>query len=306
MRARFGVRRSEATAGRGVLRGACGELLLASALLSACSGDALVVGHERPRPGGDDGEPGGTGAPGGPEPPDVALLEDCPPSPAERRALLGCWPTPHLGTWRGYFIGVPLYETRDGAAAEFPLGDVLLRLGVDGAGDLTFGVSPSAPSAAVSGAASCEAPAAAPGCEQPGRLLAGFAYRLEQVFLHDPELEPSARIAGEPPIERPERMEFQLRVGEPWNAWCVERAPDEPASCSAGECAKGQWPATPSPERGGAGVECRCDGEGCRPDAPSLFMRLSLSDDGKWLRGASAPVGQSPAGARFELRKELE
>jgi hypothetical protein len=156
--------------------GACVAALVAA--VAGCSGDSLLIGQERPRfnPGADD--PGGLGSTGSAAPPpDVGLISDCPPSPEERHALPGCWPTRHVGTWRGFFIGIPRYETIDGAGAEFPPGDVLLEVTDDGAAHLTFGATRQA-LASEPPLVLCPPREAAPACPTPGLLVAGFAYEL--------------------------------------------------------------------------------------------------------------------------------
>jgi hypothetical protein len=309
-------------AGLGVRRsGPCSEafraahhlaLVLALAL-AGCSGKAFVVGGERPRsgPGGDD--PEGPGGPNGGVPPvDVALVEDCPPSPEERQALLGCWPPPHLGRWRGFFTGDPWYATLDGGAAEFPTGDVLLDLGNDGAGHMIFGAPQTGWAATDAPLAPCSEPYAAPDCNELGLLIAGFSYRLETVELFDRELGKEPRIAGEEPPLIGERMSFQVRVGEPWDVWCALKEPAKGA-CTGGDCPGGKpWPAAPAaPDSSGDGdgddpAGCRCSETGCQPYAPSLFIELSMSVDADALRGSYTPTDVSIAPARLEFVRDSE
>jgi len=309
MVALFGVRLGGLSMGIAASRLVCCATLLAGA---GCEGGALIVGQERPRPGSSDDEGGGPDGVEGAPPPDVTLVEDCPPTPGERRELLGCWPTPHLGAWRGFFTGIPRYETADGAGAEFPTGDVRLLLGVDGAGLLTFGVPPAIASAALERSVpACGAPAAPMECERPGLVIPGFTYRLEEISLYDRALERETRIEGEAPLERPESMDFRVRVGEPWDAWCSEQTPEDGTSearCRADECEKGQRPAPPAAiESAGGGVAgCRCDADGCRPEAASLFIELDMSGDQKSLRGSYTPGDARLGQARLEFRKELD
>lgn len=301
----FGNRRSglercfEASVARGVA--------LALAAL-ACSGSSFVVGEERPGAAGlGEDEVDGPGVVDPSEPaPDVALLEDCPPSPVERRSLLGCWPTRHVGRWRGFFIGLPRYETLDGGGAEFPRGDVLLELGVDGAGELRFGVAPTEVTASSSAPVpACGGPSSPQECTDPGLLLAGFRYRLEVMELFDAEEAPASRIAGEPRVRFGERMSFVVQVGQPWEAVCADV--EAAIACAPGECAR-------LPERPGAveptgGVNpeapaCRCEASGCEPRGASLSISLRLSDDGLALRGTYTPNDASLGQARLEFAKD--
>src|SRR5262245_24210844 len=111
MVAGFGVWRSRPRSSGGVARIASAVALgvaLASAL-AGCTGETLVVGGELPRDP-DEQEPEGREANDAGAPGEITLVEDCPPSPEERRAAPGCWPPRHLGVWRGFFLGLPRYE----------------------------------------------------------------------------------------------------------------------------------------------------------------------------------------------------
>lgn len=309
MGAGFGVRRC------GPLLGTGAWALALPFVITGCSGDALLVGEERPRaePGADDLEgPGGIG-PAVP-PVDVALVSDCPPSPEERRALVGCWPTHHLGSWRGFFIGVPRYETIDGAGAEFPAGDVLLELGVSGAAQLRFGVPPEGSVARDPEGSLCGPREVAPGCPAPGHVLAGFAYQLAELELFDPMLAPAARIAGEPPLQLAESMTFVVRVSEPWDTWCAREGPERELSCAGGDCPAGDWFPPPGAAIDAAasaaadGRGCLCDDSSCRSDAPSVSLSISLqmSADGNALRGSYTPNDARIGQARLEFRKDSD
>jgi hypothetical protein len=307
MLARFGIQR-------------CGPPLEAGARLAAltvlvagCSGDALVVGEERRGPGADadDALAGGIG-PVVP-PPDVALISDCPPSPEQRQALLGCWPTRHLGSWRGFFTGVPRYETSDGAVVELPTGEVILELSVTGAGHLAFGVPPPGVPASDPPFHLCAPRDPAASCAPPGQVIAGFPYELGELELFDPDptRAPPPRIAGEPPRELAESMSFVVRVAEPWDIWCSSLWPEGPAGCAGGDCAAGDWLPAPGGASAAPGADapdergCRCGASGCRADAPSasLSIHLQMSADGRALRGRYAPNVASLGVAGLELRK---
>jgi hypothetical protein len=307
MVARFEVRRR----GPWVEAASCAAALLLAAV--GCPGNAMLVGEERPPPvpGADDPD-GPDGITPAVPPPEVALLSDCPPSPEERQALLGCWPTRHLGSWRGFFIGIPRYETGDGASAEFPPGDVLLELSVDGQAQLVFGAPPLGAPAADPPITLCAPRVGARDCPTPGRLLAGFGYELHELELLDPDpaLAPPPRIAGEPPRELAESMRFAVHASEPWDVWCSTLASDRELGCSGGDCSAGEWLPAPgaaidSPAAGPESQGCSCDASGCRAELPlaPLSIELQMSRDGKALRGSYEPADPSLGEARIELRK---
>jgi hypothetical protein len=271
-----------------------------AALGLACTGESLLVGEERPtsdRVADDAVLDGGVDA----HAPEV-VLQGCPPSPAERQATSGCWPTRHLGRYRGFFIGSPRYERLDGSGEPFPTGGLQLVLAVDGTGELTFGGQN-----ASSDRESCAGVSSAR-CASIGRLLPGFAYRLEKIELLDPKDEPP-RIAGEPPLPGVETMSFSVWLGQPWDTWCAGQTLPK-ASCRSSECAA--TPAEPAPVVGVAGTGnagasvCRCGELECRPEASSLSISMRLSEDRLALRGIYEPADAGFGIARLELRRERE
>lgn len=307
MVARSGVRRSGPLVGAGT----CAAALVF--VVAGCSGDALLVGEERPPAGpGTDGEEGPDRVNPAQAPIDVALVSDCPPSPEERQALLGCWPPRHLGSWRGFFIGVPRYETLDGAGAEFPAGDVLLELGIDGSAHLTFGAPRAGSVGRDSPTPLCAPREEAPGCPTLGRVIDGFAYSLAELELFDPKPGPDPSIRGEPRFQLAESMAFVVQVSEPWDVWCAAQGAVREWRCAGEDCPAGEWlpgeraaidaQAAAADERSG----CRCGEDGCRADAPSpsLSIELQMSDDQKALRGRYRPNDASIGEAGLELRKE--
>jgi hypothetical protein len=273
---------------------ACGALTL------ACTGEKFVVGGERavvePRAGGPAMDAGVASNLS-----DVPRVEDCPASPAARRESFGCWPPRHLGRYQGFFLGAPRYETLDGAGADFPTGLLLLELGDDGRGELTFGEG---------GAGAEREPCAgleSPRCASIGRLLPGFAYELEDIALFDPMDEPP-RVAGEPPMGIAESMSFVVWLGQPWQAWCAD-SPSPKAACPSNDCAG----APPAPVPGGvAGPRsdrtsaCRCAQSGCRPPATSLALTLRMSGDGRALRGVYEPSDRAFGDALLEFTREVD
>jgi hypothetical protein len=277
---------------------ACGAAL---AMLLGCSGEPIIVAEERQMAGGggapDEGAVAGTGGETG-----IAVVEDCPLSPAERTELLGCWPTQHVGTWRGYFIGVARYETRDGAGEEFPPGYLVLHLDLDGTGHLTFTDGTS-----VDALDPCSGLALS-GCSELGRLRMGFDYTLEDIQLVEPKLEGPLPPPGEPVLRAGESMSFQIRLGEPWNDLCPQPSPSLPseAACESGACAKaapGVHP-DPAPAAEADDPACSCNALGCIVRAPSLRVSLRMSEDGNALRGAYEPDAGGISGARLEFLKE--
>jgi hypothetical protein len=272
-------------------------------LLLACSGERIIVAEEHAVAvatgvDADAGDVTGAGGESG-----VALLEGCPPSPAQRRELLGCWPTRHVGTWRGYFIGAPRYETLDGAGEEFPAGDLSLHLDPDGNGQLSFGAD--------TGAAEAEDPCsgvALSGCPALGRLRLGFGYRLEEIELVDPDRGETPRDPEQASLRVGEQMSFAIRLGEPWQDRCTDRTPGSETACGDGACAKAASGLTPGAAPGSGSSEdaegCLCGAQGCFVQAPSLRIRLRMSEEGKALRGVYTPDAPGLPDARLEFVRD--
>ncbi|HWO07879.1 MAG TPA: hypothetical protein VNN80_00325 [Polyangiaceae bacterium] len=277
-----GVRRTLGRWRRGAgLRRVALPALLAPAL-GGCVGDRIVIAGQRPPVLTELGSPdAGDGSDAGLVRPGIGVPAQCPGSPGERRQLLGCWPTRQVGSWQGYFLGIPRYETPDGASAEFPPGDVAMHLGNDGVGSFSVGVSP-AP--AVAG---CDVRQDA-ACEGFGALLAGFEYGLEQVELEDAGERGVPRVAGEPPPHAGERMSFAIRLGQPWDAWCSSDAPCEGGPCPMARTG-GPASAPREAELAARQVSCRCGPDRCVPEAPTLALVLTMSTDGRALRGGYLP-----------------
>jgi hypothetical protein len=281
-------------------------LVACAAIALACAGEKMVVGGER-------SESESVAEDAAPDidliaaRSDVPSLEGCPASPAERRESFGCWPPPHLGRYRGFFIGAARYETLDGAGADFPTGAIVLDLGQDGRGELTFGEA---------GEGTERGPCAgveSPRCASLGRLVQGFAYALEDIemfdAMHDPPFDRMAgppRVAGEPPLDRVQSMSFMAWLGQPWQAWCAD-LPTPKAACPSNACADAP-PTAVSAGITGLGDDrwsvCRCAGSGCRPSAPSLRLRLRMSGDGQALRGVYQPVDHAFGDALVEFTRE--
>jgi hypothetical protein len=265
-------------------------------MLAACAGDRIVVGGQLPPVVSEvvDAD-AGAGRDGGTTPSGIGTRAQCPVSPGERRELLGCWPTRQVGGWRGFWLGLPRYETADGVGAEFPPGDVVMRLGVDGSGTFSVGERPSqAPGP-------CGAGLDAGACAPFGEMLQGFVYRLEQIRLRDAGERGTPRVAGEALPRAGELMEFEIRLGQPWDASCA----DEAASCAGGACPAARTGETAAigDGPGGPRVSCACSSDRCIAEAPALALALTMSEDGQALRGAYRPRDLRLPPASLELFK---
>jgi hypothetical protein len=252
------------------------------ALLGACAGDRIVVGGQLPPTITElvDAD-AGAGRDGGTSGSGVSTRAECPDSPGERRELLGCWPTRQVGRWQGFWLGLPRYEMADGAGAEFPPGDVVMRFNVDGAG--TFSVGQRASQAA----GACGPGLDAGSCAPVGELLGGFEYRLEQIRLLDAGERGTPRVAGEVLPRAGELMEFEIRLGEPWDGACLDEAS---GSCPGGVCpAATNAMASLLEAAGGPQVPCLCGPDRCVAEAPTLALALTMSEDGRALRGVYRP-----------------
>ncbi|HTV18088.1 MAG TPA: hypothetical protein VMG12_05440 [Polyangiaceae bacterium] len=224
----------------------------------------------------------------------------------------GCWPPRHVGRWRGYFIGTPLYETPDGASAEFPIGDLVLNLDEDGAGTLTFGVPPEGVAASDRPLVPCAPGDVAPECPVWASVLANFAYQLDQLALFDPEqAKVPTRFNGEPLPQRAEHMDFVVHAGEPWDTWCTQE-PEIEDRCTGGDCGSGDG-LPPSAaafehplEQGVAPSGCRCDAAECRADGPLLSISLQMAgiEERPVLRGTYTATDPRIGSATLEFAKD--
>jgi hypothetical protein len=275
------------------------QLSSVAALGLACNGGSLVVAEQL---ASGDLEPteladAGDAAP----PPDVAIFQNCPPSPIDRQAVRGCWPTKHLGRFRGFFIGTPRYQRLDGSSEEFPTGGIELSLFEDGSGQLTFGAA---------GTPGDREPCTGldtPDCALVGRMRPGFEYDLNELALYDPEDEPS-RIAGAAPLRKAETLTFVVWLGEPWAAWCAQQVVPKGA-CPSNECGNTPGekdPATPVESRSGESSSCGCGEQGCRPGATSLSFSLRMSQNHHALRGVYMPEDRRLGEAHLELERQEE
>jgi len=272
-------------------------------LLAACSGNAFLIGESNT-----DGSDIDGARVARPEP------EDHCPDLAELRLLDNtCWPTRHVGRWHGFATTSPQYHHRRALPFEYPSGDLLLELDEQGRATLTFSASPEQPRARLddagldldAGPSSVAADASTgidggmagdagavgrvdAGAQHPedagARLDAGvagsrpalglaldFPYRLR-------ELKMSGAALGRRPTDP--RVDFSLLIAEPWGDVCAASL------------------AQLDPEL----APCVCAADVCSPDPGLLTVTLSLSADGRALRGSArseAPEGVLAAGWEF-------
>lgn len=210
-------------------------------LLPACDGGPIPVG-ERERALGSEG--GGSTA--------SVQQPRCADPAALRVQDAECWPTRHVGRWHGFVTGDARYWSTGAKPLEYPSDDLLLEIDAAGAGRARFSPGDAGASAARASAPGVELDAPSPG------LVAGFSYALEGL-----------RMNGSSSQDRRQdpRVEFSLRIAEPWSAFCADQTVD------AGPCA--------------------CSAEGCGVSEQSLQASLVLSRDGRALRGSARSSGTS-------------
>jgi hypothetical protein len=274
---------------------------------AACGGEQLVVAEEAAR---DPAAMGSVG--GGSEPAVVSVVAACPSSPEERKVVLGCWPTRHVGRWRGFFLGNPTYLTMAGEVSQFPIGDLVLSVGTLGAAYLSFGEPvPFDPPEGPLDPYLCIGSSPAVGCAAAQRIIVGFEYALEEIEILDPMLETSGRIIGELPLRVGERLSFGVPLEQPWRSWCELQEPEreacqcteqcEPrlqecfrfgpprASIDGYGCTIRDGATTSSVDCGWLAAQidapCRCAEAGCFARRSSLSISLRMSDDGRALQG---------------------
>lgn len=299
--------------------------VLLHALLAAagCGGDAIIVGE-----GITAGDSASASAgSGGVAPSGISIPAECPHSPGERQALLGCWPTRHVGHWRGFLIGNPTYPTLSGKSGDFPLGDLVLSIEPFGAARLSFGdPAPFAPPEGAGDAYLCAGSSPDVGCPAADGIVPGYPYELEELEIIDASFAPIPRIAGELTLRIGERLSFGVPLEQPWRTWCELQAPD-PGACGRGEpygaAAVDCLRLGPAPESGDndactvmeAGVArnidcgwlaaresapCSCSEDGCAARGLSLGMSVRMSEDGQALRGSVlAPAGRELGHVEF-------
>jgi hypothetical protein len=245
--------------------------------------------------------------------PGISVVADCPPSPEERQIRLGCWPTRHIGRWRGFVLGDPMYETLQGKLMPFPLTDIVLTVGRLGAARLSFG-EPAlfSPPAASGDPYLCAGSSLAVGCPAAEGIIVGYDYPLQDIEILDASIAPTARASDELAPRIGERLSFDVPLHEPWRLWCELQEPER-GSCDIAEqygaaplgcyrlgtapdsldndaCQVTEAEVTRSVDCGWLAARetapCSCSDEGCFAVRASLSMSLQLSNDGQALRGS--------------------
>jgi hypothetical protein len=205
-------------------------------LLLACEGGPLRVGERNVPLVAAAGEP--TSPLGQPH---------CAEEAAWRVPDAECWPTRHVGRWHGFVTGDAHYWSFDPTPREYPSDDVSLEVDATGSASIRFSGADAGAGEPCAGAEPC--------AESPGLVL-GFAYALSGLRMtgganEDRHLDP--------------RMDFSLRIAEPWDGYCTDLALD------AGPCA--------------------CSAAGCGASPRALVGDLELSQDGLALRGSLRSSG---------------
>jgi hypothetical protein len=183
-------------------------MLCALLVLLSCQGKALLVGEQQRTLGGE----GGDRRPPVPGCPDAAEL---------RVGNAECWPTRHVGRWRGFVTGAALYQHVLPIPLEYPSEELLLEVDPDGSAHATF-AGPDAGSSA-----DCAGPLVGDLCVQPGLAL-GYRYALGAVRMtggasDDRRLDPI--------------LSFTLTIAQPWSDQCQVIAADAgPCVCSVAGC----------------------------------------------------------------------
>lgn len=258
-------------------------LSLLALLLAGCDARPLVVGD-------------------GPSPDSLAGGElpgelRCPDAARARADQEECWPTRHVGRWRGFVTGDARY-LQGSIELELPSGEVMLEIEPQGTGTLSFATEPASYGCAggASGTDAGDAGLAAlvegaeeedsgPGAPQapacstfdagvsgsagPGLAL-GHRYTLEALSM-------SGGPGGD--RRRDPRVTFSLLIAEPWRDECNgDRAPLTTGA-----------------------VRCSCNEDGCSVPADTLEVSLSLSRDGQAMRGTIVSPDDVEPGAGLEL-----
>lgn len=288
-------------------------LVHAFAALLACGGERMVVGEEVPLQGEDDTGTDDASARG------ISVVADCPSSPEERKVRLGCWPSPHVGRWRGFLLGNPMYETARGGRIEFPLTDIVLSVDPFGSARLSFGDPVYFQPPAGSGDAYlCAGRSPSVGCTAAEGIIEGYAYPLEDLALFDATVATTPLAADEFALRIGAGLTFDVPLDEPWRVWCALQEPER-GSCAAeryGAAALGCYRLGVAPDSvdndaclviegevtrsvdcgwlaARENAPCRCTDDGCSTVRAALSMSLRLSNDGQALRGrVLAPQGR--------------
>jgi len=268
--------------------------------LTGCNGNAFLIGESRNL---DDSTPGGGGA----RPPEEQRCVDF----AEARLLDStCWPTRHVGRWRGFVTTSPYYHHRRAAPFEYPSGELLLEVSDEGTATLRFSALSARPPPASdagrdAGTGSAAADAGDAGLVDAGAEHASLVAGAEGA--EDAGSRPDASVAGGPPAlglalgfpyhlrelrmsggpiaarQTDPQLDFSLLIAEPWSELCAAA------------------PAELDLELG----PCVCTADTCGPDPELLNVSLSLSADAEALRGsARSQAPEGPLAAGWELVRQ--
>ena len=281
--------------------------------LAGCSGDAFLIGESTAL--GDLNLGGGR--------PQTEPEDRCADTAELRLLDSACWPTRHVGRWRGFVTTSPYYHHRLAAPFEFPSGELLLEINAQGVGTVSFsastsgsarpgdagsspagravdasvdaGIAPNAGDAGGVGDAGAERAGSDAGAGSDPEVAADAGAALDAAV---PASLPALGLAlgfryqlqqlamsGGPIGSRQAdpRLDFMLLIAEPWSELCASLSREL------------------GPEIG----PCLCPPDGCGPDLELLSVTLSLSADAQALRGTARSLG--PDGvitAGWELVRE--
>jgi hypothetical protein len=248
--------------------------LLLALLLAGCDDRSLVVGESSASSGFD-----GAGRSNEPRCADAAIL---------RANDEECWPTRHVGHWRGLVTGDARYRHVLAQPFEFPSDEVLLDIDLQGTGTLLFssaagdGASCAGDAGASSaelradagvgasdaGALSCRASdGGVQGGPQPGLVL-DHRYSLDGLGMQG---------SAERERRQDRLVTFSLLIAAPWRELCTAPPLDPAAS------------------------PCSCNADGCDISSETLQVSLSLSRDGEALRGSIYSSNDAALAAGLEL-----
>lgn len=244
---------------------------LLALVAAGCDSRALVVG-EGPSP---------TSLGGGAR----TNAQRCPDSAAARASDAECWPTRHVGRWRGFVTGDARYRHVLPEPFEFPSAEVSLEIEPPGTGTILFASAASwcSGDAGVStpgggadggvsdaGGGACSSAPADTTRAHPGLVL-DQRYALDDLSMSG---------SAEEQRKQDPAMTFSLLIAAPWRDYCSNVTTDEDAA------------------------PCRCDADGCTISSEALLVSLSLSRDGQALRGSIVSSSDLALVAGLELVRQ--
>ncbi len=246
-----------------------GSAALLAWLLVACDSRALVVGE--------------SATSGSVDEQSRAPQPRCPDPAAARVGDDECWPTRHVGLWRGLVTPDPGAGQGLAGLLALPSGEVLLEIEPQGTGTLLFardaapglGCAGDAGVASVADAGSAGESArlddAGTACAAGEALVAASALRgvaLDHRYTLD-----GLSMSGAPESDRSQdpRVTFTLLVASPWREHCNSSSPEL------------------------AAAPCRCSAQGCDISPGVMLVSLSLSRDARALRGGLSYTEGDPS-----------